>query len=78
VRVAPAAGGASASLALNVLLLDRERVLVERTQTAMIEALRAWGFEPILVALAGYGALGGSVRRATLDLRRGNPSAVSR
>lgn len=72
IRVAPAGGG---PMGANVLLLDPERVLVERTETALIEAVRTWGFEPLPVALTGYEALGGSVRRATLDIRRSGSAA---
>ncbi len=60
--------------ALNVLSLDPERVLVEAHEREMIDALRAWGFTPIPVPLPGYGALGGSIRRATLDVRRRSTS----
>lgn len=66
VRTAPLARGSG----MNVLQLDPTRLLVERSERALIEALRGWGYEPIPIALAGYAALGGSVRRATLDIRR--------
>lgn len=70
IRIAPAANSEDAAAAMNVLLLDPKRVLVEAAQTDMVDALRSWGYEVIPVALAGYAALGGSIRRATLDIRR--------
>ncbi len=70
IRIAPEANDGQDALALNVLMLDRQRVLVEATQTNMIDALRTWGYDAIPTPLAGYAPLGGSLRRATLDIRR--------
>lgn len=67
IRSAPQGGDA---VATNLLVLGPKRAMVEASQTSMIEALRSWGFEVIPVPLAGYAALGGSLRRATLDIRR--------
>lgn len=68
IRTAPAGNGAAA---MNLLVLGPKRVLVEATQTEMADALRGWGYDAIPVPLSGYAALGGSLRRATLDIRRG-------
>jgi glycine amidinotransferase len=60
----------SAWISMNVLMLDEERVVVERSQTSMIRALREWGFRPIPCAFTSYGPYGGAFHCATLDIRR--------
>ena len=60
----------SAWISINVLMLDERRVIVERSQTSMIRALREWGFEPIPCAFLDYAPFGGSFHCATLDVRR--------
>jgi glycine amidinotransferase len=71
---APDAAGAAkrraAGLAHGVLGLDGRRVFVEASRSSLIEALRGWGFEPIPARLRTEASLGGSLRRATLDVRR--------
>jgi glycine amidinotransferase len=57
-------------ISMNVLMLDQERVIVERSQVSMIAKLRAWGFEPIPCAFAAFGPFGGAFHCATLDVRR--------
>lgn len=57
-------------LNMNILLIDKERVLVEKTQTPMIEALKKWGFKPIPCSLIALGAFGGAFHCVTLDIRR--------
>jgi glycine amidinotransferase len=57
-------------LSLNVLMLDPERVVVERSQGSMIRALRDWGFTPIPCDFLSYAPFGGSFHCATLDVRR--------
>lgn len=57
-------------LSMNVLMLDPGRVVVERGQTTMIDALEGWGYEPIPCSFAHYAAFGGSFHCATLDVRR--------
>lgn len=74
IRTAPSTEETAAGPGMNVLQLDPKRVLVEQSERALAAALRGWGYEPIPVALAGYAALGGSVRRATLDIRRREPT----
>ncbi|MGH3881907.1 MAG: amidinotransferase [Pseudonocardiaceae bacterium] len=56
--------------AINVLSLDERRVVVERSQTGLIKALTAWGFEPIPCSFEDYTLFGGSFHCATLDVRR--------
>lgn len=55
---------------LNVLSLDSERVVVERSQQPLIDALRRWGFEPIPCSFIGFYPFVGSLHCATLDIRR--------
>ena len=57
-------------ISLNVLMLDEKRVICERTQPSMIQALADWGFEPIPISLLHYAPFGGSFHCATLDVRR--------
>lgn len=57
-------------LSMNVLMLDEQRVIVEKHQTSMIRALERWGFEPIPCAFLHYAPFGGSFHCATLDVRR--------
>ncbi len=60
----------SAWISMNVLMLDEERVIVEKSQTSMIKALKDWGFRPIPCAFTNYAPFGGSFHCATLDIRR--------
>ncbi|MFD3721922.1 amidinotransferase [Streptomyces sp. NPDC058674] len=57
-------------LSMNVLMLDEQRVVVERHHTGMLRALERWGFEPISSDLLHYAPFGGSFHCATLDVRR--------
>jgi glycine amidinotransferase len=57
-------------ISLNVLMLDEKRVVVEKTQTSMIKALKDWGFEPIPCPFRNFATFGGSFHCATLDIRR--------
>ncbi len=57
-------------ISMNVLMLDEERVVVERSQVSMIQKLRDWGFKPIPCAFANFGPFGGGFHCATLDVRR--------
>ncbi|MEE2677159.1 MAG: amidinotransferase [Myxococcota bacterium] len=57
-------------ISLNVLMLDEERVICEKSQPSMQRALRDWGFQPIPVAFLHYAPFGGSFHCATLDVRR--------
>lgn len=60
----------SAWVNMNVLMLDEERVLVERGEERMIRALRDWGFTPIPCPFVDFYSFGGSFHCATLDVRR--------
>jgi glycine amidinotransferase len=55
---------------INVLMLDEQRVVVDKSQVTLISALKEWGFVPIPCALLSYGAFGGSFHCAALDVRR--------
>jgi glycine amidinotransferase len=57
-------------ISVNVLMLDEERVIVEKNQPSMIKALKDWGFKPIPCSFLHYGPLGGAFHCATLDVRR--------
>jgi glycine amidinotransferase len=60
----------SAWISLNVLMLDEERVIVEKSQQSMIRMFKEHGFKPIPCAFADYLPFGGSFHCATLDVRR--------
>lgn len=55
---------------LNVLMLDEERIVVEKRQEPLIKALKNWGFKPIPCAFESYYPFLGSFHCATLDIRR--------
>jgi len=55
---------------MNVLMLDKKRVIVEQRQKPMIQAMRDWGFEPIPCPFENYYPFLGSFHCATLDVRR--------
>lgn len=55
---------------INVLMLDEKRVVVDKSQHALIRAFKDWGFDPIPCAFLAYGPFGGSFHCATLDVRR--------
>ena len=55
---------------MNVLMLDEERVIVEKNQESMIRALKDWGFKPIPCQFENYYPFLGSFHCATLDIRR--------
>jgi glycine amidinotransferase len=55
---------------MNLLSLDERRVVVESQERELMDALRAWGFEPIPCPFRGFNALGGSFHCATVDVRR--------
>lgn len=57
-------------ISLNVLMLDERRVIVEKTQTTLMQTLKAHGFEPIPCAFTHYLPFGGAFHCATLDIRR--------
>jgi glycine amidinotransferase len=55
---------------MNVLMLDEERVVVERQDEPMIASMKKWGFKPILCDFRNFNSFGGSFHCATLDVRR--------
>jgi glycine amidinotransferase len=55
---------------MNVLMLDEQRVIVERQDEPMIAAMKQWGFTPILCNFRNFNSFGGSFHCATLDVRR--------
>jgi glycine amidinotransferase len=57
-------------ISLNVLMLDEKRVIVDKSQATLIQALKNWGFSPIPCAFLTYGPFGGAFHCATLDVRR--------
>ena len=57
---------------MNVLMLDEQRVMVERQDEPMIAAMRAAGLTPVLCNFRHFNTFGGSFHCATLDIcRRG-------
>lgn len=63
-------GLVSSWIGINILMLDKERVIVEKEQEPLIMALKDWGFKPIKCSFKNYYAFGGSFHCATLDIRR--------
>jgi len=55
---------------VNVLMVDTQRIIVEKRQEPLIAALKDWGFTPIPVSFEGYYPFLGSFHCATLDIRR--------
>lgn len=53
-----------------MLSLDPKRVIVEARQEPLIDALAAWGFEPIPCRFEHLALFGGGLHCATLDVRR--------
>ena len=60
----------SSWLSMNVLMIDEQKVLVERDETPLLEAFEQWGFQPIPVRMSNFNAFGGSFHCATMDVRR--------
>jgi glycine amidinotransferase len=57
-------------LTMNVLMLDQERVMVERHDEVMIKAFKDWGFKPVLCNFLDFMKFGGAFHCATLDVKR--------
>lgn len=55
---------------MNILMLDSERVVVERQDEPMITALRQFGLTPVPCDFRHFNSFGGSFHCATLDVRR--------
>jgi glycine amidinotransferase len=63
-------GVVSKWISVNLLMLDEERVIVEKQQESLIKALKDWGFQPIPCSFDSYYPFLGSFHCATLDVRR--------
>jgi glycine amidinotransferase len=63
-------GVVSKWISINLLMLDEERVIVEKQQESLIKALKDWGFQPIPCSFDSYYPFLGSFHCATLDVRR--------
>lgn len=57
-------------ISINLLMLDEERIIVERNEEPLIRALKDWGFKPIPCSFRNFNTFGGSFHCATLDVRR--------
>jgi len=55
---------------MNILMLDENRVVVERQDEPMISAMKQFGFTPIPCNFRNFNSFGGSFHCATLDVRR--------
>jgi glycine amidinotransferase len=55
---------------MNVLMLDHERIVVERQDEPMISAVKKFGLKPVLCDFRNFNSFGGSFHCATLDIRR--------
>jgi glycine amidinotransferase len=60
----------SAWISINMLMLDEQRPIVEKSQVSMIRTLKDHGFKPVPCVFADYLPFGGSFHCATLDVRR--------
>lgn len=60
----------SSWIGINVLMLDEQRVIVEKRQEPLIKQLKGWGFKPIPCSFEAYYPFMGSFHCATLDIRR--------
>jgi glycine amidinotransferase len=55
---------------MNVLMLDHERVIVEKNEEPIIKAFKDFGLKPIPCSFVNFNTFGGSFHCATLDIRR--------
>lgn len=55
---------------MNILMLDEQRVVVERQDEPMIASLKKWGFKPVPCNFRNFNSFGGSFHCATVDVRR--------
>jgi glycine amidinotransferase len=60
----------SAWINMNVLMLDERRVIVEREDEPMLDAMKRWGLTPIPCSFRNFNSFGGSFHCATLDVYR--------
>ena len=57
-------------ISMNILMLDEQRVIVEKRQEPLIRLLKKWGAKPISCAFEDYYPFIGGFHCATLDVRR--------
>ena len=57
-------------ISMNILMLDEERVFVEKGEESIIRAFKQWGFKPITCSFRNFNTFGGSFHCATADIRR--------
>ncbi len=55
---------------MNVIMLDEQRVVVEKSDEPMISCFKKWGFKPLLCNFRNFNSFGGSFHCATADVRR--------
>jgi len=55
---------------MNVLMLDHERVMVEKGEETIIKAFKNFGLKPIPCCFRNFNTFGGSFHCATVDIRR--------
>ncbi|NIM18091.1 MAG: amidinotransferase [Candidatus Aminicenantes bacterium] len=55
---------------MNVLMLDHERVIVEKNEESITKALKNFGLKPIPCPFVNFNTFGGSFHCASLDIRR--------
>jgi len=55
---------------MNILMLDEERVIVEKGEETIIKAFKRWGMKPIPCSFRNFNTFGGSFHCATADIRR--------
>jgi len=57
-------------ISINTLMLDEERIIVEKRQQPLIKKLKEWGFKPITCDFEDHYPFVGGFHCATLDVRR--------
>jgi glycine amidinotransferase len=57
-------------VSMNLIMLDEQRVILERGEEPLIRAMKSWGFKPIPCDFRNFNSFGGSFHCATLDVRR--------
>ena len=57
-------------ISINTLMLDEERIIVEKRQAPLIKKLKDWGFKPIPCDFEDHYPFIGGFHCATLDVRR--------
>lgn len=60
----------SAWINMNILMLDHERIIVEKNEETIIKAFKNFGLKPIPCHFRNFNTFGGSFHCATVDVRR--------